>query len=203
LRKKIELESLMVEEIRAGGSKTQVYINKLYADHFPQVRRFVRRNRGTENDAKDIFQEGMMILYKQIVRQKFRGESKIGTYLFSICRYIWYHQLEEKGKKNQLSAKMDLETRENMVFPFQKIQQQNQWDWIEKVLAQLAEDCRKILLNSLYYQYSMEEVATQMQYENAQIARNKKYKCLKRLRKYLDEHTGLKQILKDMINSPD
>ncbi|MEZ4847537.1 MAG: sigma-70 family RNA polymerase sigma factor [Bacteroidia bacterium] len=202
MSKIFESERLIVEEIRNGGGKTQVYINKLYADHFPKVRRFIQRNNGSENDAKDIFQEGMMILYKQIMKDKFRGESRIGTYLFSICRYLWYHQLEDRGKTGNFAPDLSELEKQNLIFPYQKILQKQQWRWIDKVFSQLADDCRKILLNALYYQYSMEEIALQMEFENAQIARNKKYKCLKRLRGYLDEHPELKSILRDIVNNP-
>ena len=69
-----------------------------------------------------------------------------------------------------------------------------------KLLAELGETCRKILVLFYYEDLPMKEILDQLDYENEQVVRNKKYKCLKQLEKMITDQPGMKNILKNLLN---
>jgi len=69
-----------------------------------------------------------------------------------------------------------------------------------KLVGQLGENCQKILLLFYYENLSISEILETMEYENEQVVRNKKYKCLKQLEQMITENPILKQTLKDLLH---
>ena len=69
-----------------------------------------------------------------------------------------------------------------------------------KVMDELGETCKKILLLYYYENQSMKEILTSLNYENEQVVRNKKYKCLKRLEELLASNKSLYHQLKNLLN---
>ena len=67
--------------------------------------------------------------------------------------------------------------------------------FIQKLLVDLKEDCKKILTLAIYERLPMDEIAKQMGFLNSQIARNKKYKCLNHLKKIILGSNSIKNLL--------
>jgi len=68
------------------------------------------------------------------------------------------------------------------------------------LVGQLGDTCKKILLAFYYENLSMREILDLLDYENEQVVRNKKYKCLKQLEKMILEKPILKQTLKNLLH---
>ena len=64
-------------------------LNKLYIGYFPMILQFIPNNNGDEDDAKDVYQEGIIVLYNKIKGGDFELSSKLKTYIYSVCRRIW------------------------------------------------------------------------------------------------------------------
>jgi len=71
---------------------------------------------------------------------------------------------------------------------------------IPSLVAALGKTCRTILLLFYYENLSMREILEATEYENEQMVRNKKYKCLKQLEQMLNEKPHLKQSLKKLVH---
>lgn len=80
----------LIEGIRNQDKKTLQFI---YAKYFPTIKRFIIDNQGSEQDAKDVFQEAIIIIYRKIKDGTFDLSSTFKTYLYSVCRFIWVKQL--------------------------------------------------------------------------------------------------------------
>ena len=61
----------------------------------------VSRYDGSHEDAKDIFQEGLMILIEKIDDTSFTLTCKFKTYLYSICKHLWNEVLEKRNAANR------------------------------------------------------------------------------------------------------
>jgi len=85
----------IIEGLRSGGAAEDRSLRYVYQQHRERIVQFVVSKNGSEAEGKDIFQEGLLVLYKQIKQDKFRGESALGTYIFSICKYLWFHKLKK------------------------------------------------------------------------------------------------------------
>ena len=159
-------------------------VNALYAEHYGMIFKFVLNNSGTEHDAKDIYQESFIILVRNIRGNKFRKGSSIKTYLYSICRRLWYKELQKRTKRENIRM-VDMET-------YVELDEQDKEDvreyeqkfvLMEECLQELGEPCKTIITDFYLQKKSMHEIADKMGYANAEHAKNQKYKCFKRLKK--------------------
>jgi RNA polymerase sigma factor (sigma-70 family) len=192
-------DSELVTNIRSG-QKMNESIKAIYTAYYDSLSWYVINNSGSRQDAEDIFQEVVVAFIDLVQKNKFRGESTVKTFLFSLNRYSWLNELkrrnralvrEEKYEKGQERLEMDAGAM---------IADREGKEEIVKLVSQLGETCRKILLLFYYENLSMKEILDNMHYENEQVVRNKKYKCLKQLEQMLDANPALKQTLKNLLN---
>lgn len=155
---------------------------------------YILKNNGSIDESKDVFQETMIAFYENVRDNKFKGESSIATYLYSIAKFKWLNQIK---KKRVRSAHYDkLKTNEFEASPLATLIDNEKRDAVLGVLTKLGEPCKKLLIATIYYGTSMQEIVEEGDYSSEQIVRNKKYKCLKRLKELIREKPALMQILK-------
>jgi RNA polymerase sigma factor (sigma-70 family) len=154
----------------------------IYKSYFPMVLQLIITNSGSEDDAKDIFQEAVIVLYDKVKAGNFELNSKLKTFLYSVCRRLWLKRLNVKSRssgsisdfEDVIAVEHDLEYHE------EKDRQFNQMD---EALAHLGEPCRTIIEEFYMNSKSMQEICDTLGYTNADNAKNQKYKCLQRLKK--------------------
>lgn len=181
--KNVKRSALSDNEIISGIlNDSKLMLNQLYQSFFPMVLQLVLSNNGDEDDAKDIFQESLIILYDKVKAGKFELSCKLKTFIYSICRRLWLKKLNHKSR-NTLNIKdfedfipleEDLEQHEKKDLLFQHM---------EKSLGQLGNPCRTIIEDYYIQNKSMQEISDKFGYTNADNAKTQKYKCLQRLKK--------------------
>lgn len=161
---------------------SEVVLNKLYVGYFPMILQFILNNNGSEDDAKDVYQEGIMVLYDKVRSGNFELSSKLKTYLYSVCRRIWLKKLNESYKKSQniadfedvLEVENDVELRE---------EKDRQFWQMKEALKSLGEPCKTIIEDFYIHNLSMQDICEKFGYTNSDNAKTQKYKCLQRLKK--------------------
>lgn len=74
----------------------------IYKQYYYNINYFIRKNQGSEDDASDIFQEAIIIIYRKIKENDLVFEkSSFKGYLFSVCRFLWLKQLEKDGLRRR------------------------------------------------------------------------------------------------------
>lgn len=71
---------------------------------------------------------------------------------------------------------------------------------VMKVVSELGDTCKKILLLFYYENLSMKEILEQTDYDSEQVVRNKKYKCLKQLEQMVNANPALRATLKNLLH---
>lgn len=153
----------------------------IYRDNYNLIQALVVNNNGTSEDAKDVFQEAMIVLYEKVQTGTFELNCLIRTFLYSVSRRIWLKRLMQQNRftlsdtqEEMVVVDTELEDHEGRNASFQMM---------EKAMGSLGEPC-KSLLEAFYLQKkNMQEIAAGFGYTNAENAKNQKYKCLMRLRK--------------------
>lgn len=186
-------DQIIVAGILAGSKEEDVALKLLYSHHWTPVRTYVQGNQGNEMDARDVFQEGVIAFHRNVISGKFRQESAVGTYLFSICRFIWLKKLGSKG----LSLSSD---NHDVVASFEdpehKFLSREKSEQIGELFEQIGEPCRSILIMSYYENRSMTEIAALTGFKDEQNARNKKYKCMRALKELIVSNPEIRELLK-------
>jgi RNA polymerase sigma factor (sigma-70 family) len=159
-------------------------IRQLYRSSFPMARSYVLQNSGNEQDAEDIFQEAVISFIELVQNRKFRGESSVSSCIYSIARHLWLNELRRKGRalkrevrfQQENSAQVDL----NILLGEDTLRNQ-----LIQMIEALGDNCRKILVAFYYDDLPMKEIMGLVNYQNEQVLRNKKYKCMKQLEEEL------------------
>ena len=167
----------------------------IYETNKDKVCSYILKNYGTVEEAKDVYQETIIAFYENVKDKKFKGESTISTYLYSIAKFKWLNQLKKKGVMAAHHEKLKPES-EFYKSPLANIIDKEQKDLVVEILAQLGSNCKNLLIESIYHNKSMKEIVEEGNFSNEQIARNKKYKCMKRLKELLTEKPQLVKILR-------
>jgi RNA polymerase sigma factor (sigma-70 family) len=151
---------------------------------------------GSLQDGEDIFQETVVAFIELVRKGKFRGESSIKTFLVAVARNLWFNELKKKKSGDQ-RAKVFETNREHMENDvIEDINQREIKEQFLMLMTHLGESCKKILTMFYYENLSFEEITVKMGYENEQVARNKKYKCMKELSDLIRDSPVLKARLK-------
>jgi RNA polymerase sigma factor (sigma-70 family) len=156
-------------------------IRYIYQKSFSFVCGFVLKNKGTAEDAKDLLQDGILILFENILHGIFKEKSGITTYLNNICRNQWLNYLTRRKSRyisfEDYSSSLDYADEDNDTNDSAEIGQKTY-----EMLMASSERCREIILSFYYQKLSMIEIAAKFGYTNADNAKNQKAKCLDKLR---------------------
>lgn len=160
-------------------------LKELYVRNFHKVERFVLQNSGTKSQAKDIYQETFIALWKNIQANKFIPENPtaIDGYIYQIARNKWRDYLRSAHFKRTSS----LETHSlGLQKDEEKMDASNQDEKLEiteKAFKSLGNACKEILKEFYYRNKSMREIANDLGIDEAS-ARNKKYRCIQKLKEF-------------------
>jgi RNA polymerase sigma factor (sigma-70 family) len=157
-------------------------------------------NSGSRQDAEDVFQEMLVAFIDLVQKNKFRGESTVKTFLYSLNRHTWLNELKRRGRALAREEKYEKGKEQAEPDTGYLIADREAKSAVIKLVGSLGETCKKILLLFYYENRSMREILETMHYENEQVVRNKKYKCLKRLEQMLNEKPHLKETLKNLLH---
>jgi RNA polymerase sigma factor (sigma-70 family) len=192
-------DSELVANLRSG-KRMEETIKAIYRNNFESLCWYVQHNNGSRQDAEDVFQEVVVSFIDLVQKDKFRGESTVKTFLYSLNRFVWLNELKRRGralvreeKYEKGQERVELDTSHTIVDREEKQK-------VLRLVEELGDTCRKILLLFYYENLSMKEILEQTDYENEQVVRNKKYKCLKQLEQMINANPALKETLKTLLN---
>jgi RNA polymerase sigma factor (sigma-70 family) len=142
----------------------------------------------SEQDAEDVFQETVIAFIDIVQKGKFRMQSSIKTFLVSIARNIWRNEVKRRQRSDYREKQFESgrdQTEEDISELISEWEKKKQ---LRDLVYELGEPCRKLLMLFYYENLSMKEILTYLPYENEQVVRNKKYKCLQQLTEIMKQH---------------
>jgi RNA polymerase sigma factor (sigma-70 family) len=158
-------DSRIIEGIRLQDDQV---LNWLYKNYLPVVRNHVMKNSGTPEDVSDVFQDSVIVLYKQITEENLNLTTDLKGYFFGIVKNVWNAQLRKKLKNTELNIDIpDEDDPEEFGDPLME-------RVVSRAFQKLKPDQQQIL--SLFAEGSpYEEIAEKMNLKNELYARRKKY----------------------------
>ena len=87
-------------------------IRLLYKKFFGIILKFVVTNNGTEQDAKDVYQNSILVLYNNCKKPEFQLNCQLQTYIFSVAKRLWLKQI---GKDKRLTRLTEESTTYDLV----------------------------------------------------------------------------------------
>lgn len=165
-------------------SGNQEVFNDLYEYEFPKVVKLITQNSGSVDNARDIFQDALVILMEKVYYKELHLSCSIGTYLYAISQNLWLSKL----RRNKFFISLCKLSFINSELEVRFIEDENTPENIDSIInaiENLGKPCKQLLELFYYKNESWNDIATTLGYSNGASARNQKYKCLERLRKQL------------------
>ena len=189
----------IVAALSGEGTDKDGAIRHLYRANYQSLSQYVLSNNGNIQDAEDLFQEVVITFIKLVRAGKFRGESSIKTFLFALNRNLWLNELKKRGRAQKREMKYSAQAPSEVNTEEAAVYHQN-IKVLMDLVDQLGETCKKILLLYYYENRSMKEILTTLDYDNEQVVRNKKYKCLKKMEQLVSSNQRINQQLKNILH---
>lgn len=171
------------------------FLDKTYRHNFKIVKNFVLKNNGTEAEAKDVFQDAMMITWMNLKEGKFKlkNEFALGAYIYKIAKYKWIDKLKSKERKSVLrNQQFNFESVENDDIDYHESEANLQY--LMSLYGQLNTKCKEVLNKFYFDKKKLEEIASELNYDAGSI-RTIKYRCMQKLREMHDlQQTKLKEL---------
>tara|TARA_R100001369_G_scaffold91407_1_gene132625 strand:- start:1170 stop:1745 length:576 start_codon:yes stop_codon:yes gene_type:complete len=176
----IERQFELVTAIKANNERA---LHKLYTENFYKTEQYILKNNGTMPQAKDIYQEAFITVWRNIKDGKFvpENETAVQGYLYKIAKYKWLDFLRSSRFKKTTSFEpiennLEVDISKEIDVETEKKQKQTM-----KAFERLGVECKKLLTDFYYNKKSMREIASEFEIEETS-ARNKKYRCINKLR---------------------
>jgi RNA polymerase sigma factor (sigma-70 family) len=157
-------------------------VETIYQENFNTIQSLIINNNGSSDDAKDVFQEAMIVLYEKVQTEGFELHCQIKTFLYSVCRRLWLKRLQQQNRYSSPGDSMEavVDVDEDVSIHEQK---DLELDMMEKAIGSLGEPCKSLIEAYYLQKKSMQVIAADFGYTNSDNAKTQKYKCLVRLKK--------------------
>lgn len=168
--------------LASGDREAVAAIYKLYHS---VLTKWILSRGGLKDDAEDVFQEALVVLFEKAKSTEFCLTCKLSTYLFAVSKRLWFKKTERAHNHYSLHTDDEGE-REFGAYDDDlqlHLEKEEQYQQLGKALSQLGEPCSSLLKAFYEEKRNMQEIAETFHYTNAENAKTQKYKCLTRLRK--------------------
>ena len=173
---RIPTNSDLIKGIRNHDSSI---LRHVYEVHYPIIEAYITNNQGSREQARDIFQDAMIIIYNRISSDELELSCKFGTYLYAVCKNIWMQERKKFLQRAEKLRHQPLEVHDPGPAD-DPLLQNHLTDLFNKHFENLSKDCQKIL--SMYFNnFSVEDIRAAMNYKDLHHTADRKYRCKKSL----------------------
>jgi RNA polymerase sigma factor (sigma-70 family) len=170
----------LVAAIRANENLNKPILF-IYQNYSEKLSSFLISYGASEQEAQDVFQETVVAFVDLVKKERYRLDAKIGTFLTAVAKNIWFNEVKKKQRSSFREKQFEKGRDQVEADVSHFINEREMKQQMRDLVYQLDEPCRKILMLFYYENLSMKEIVQHLPYENEQVVRNKKSKCLQHL----------------------
>lgn len=165
-----------LENLANGSPKGMEAIKN---DCYPGIARFIKSHGGTEQDAEDIFMDGVVAIFRKTKAGPVTLSCKFSVFLFQICKNLWYKQVRRKKFQSDIEiedANPEYITEEWIP----AIEKTARLSLLQEKFLKISAKCQELLRLSWHSEMSLQDIASSMGIEYG-TARKRKFDCNKKL----------------------
>ena len=163
----------MIIEQELIETREELFI-ALYENVFPKVAAFIHKMGGDFEEAKDVFQDALVVFYEKRFTADFSIESDEKAYLVGVCKNLWY----KKHRENMLKKDSNTSAYINLTEEQEPIISESILYFVERS----GKKCMELLKAFYYDKMNMQELADKFNFAGERSATAQKYKCLEKVR---------------------
>jgi len=157
----------------------ELLFTDLYKKVFPSVAAFVSRMGGNFEDAKDIFQDALVIYYEKVQDASVEFHVSEKAYIVGICKNLWKQRFDEKHHSQSLTSLNDSAA----IHDPDEISSEKLLSFLERA----GKKCMEILKAFYYDKLDVSQIASVFGYSGVRSATVQKFKCLEKVREQVKE----------------
>ena len=155
----------------------------LYEEIFPVVADIVSKQGGSFHDAKDIFQDALIIFYEKNVSGELNVRLSDEAYIVGIAKHLWNKKFKSKHRLLSLDS---LEKEITLPQDYFEIET-TKTNRLLRLLEVAGKKCIELLRSIYYDKLSMNEVSQVHGFSNAHSASVQKYKCIEKIKVIVEQ----------------
>jgi len=162
-------------------------LKSVYLEHKSAFIGFAKTYNINDEDALDIYQDAIIALRENALKGHLDDlKSGLKTYLFSIGKYMCYKRLKEKKKLHLSDSIKEINGLDELNIKDINYNFSNRQRQLQVAFKSLGEQC-KTLLNLFYIRgFTLDEIVEELNYNNKDVAKSQKSRCLKSLKKIIN-----------------
>lgn len=172
-------------KVDTSFNEREAWLTTLYENAFPLVARHISRMGGSFDDARDIFQDALVIYYEKIASAGMAIEYSEKAYVFGIARHLWNKRYQESAKQvsiDELDADFDQQAG-----LFGPVDQEISTSRLFRILQTAGQKCMELLSAFYYEKLNMEHIADRFGFSGSRSATVQKFKCLEKVKETVKE----------------
>ncbi|HEU5053456.1 MAG TPA: sigma-70 family RNA polymerase sigma factor [Hanamia sp.] len=156
---------------------------QLYEEVFPVIADIVSRQGGSFQDAKDIFQDALIIFYEKNVSGALNVRLSEEAYIVGIAKHLWNKKLKSKYKLLSLDS-----FEKKILLPEDYFEvETSKTNRLLHLLEVAGKKCVELLRSIYYDKLSLNEVSQIHGFSNAHSASVQKYKCIEKIKVIVEQ----------------
>lgn len=172
----------MIEDpqiIRLLKSEDEKTIRTVYNEYKPGFLLFAKKYPIPNEIIIDIYQDAIVALFENAKKGKLDSiNSSLKTYFFAIGKYMIYARIKKE------SQNVAFQSVEDVHFEWDEIDEKedSKLQLLRTVFSKLGKQCQQILKLFYYEEKNLDEIKQIMNYENKDVAKSQKSRCIKALK---------------------
>lgn len=165
---------MLVKRILSDAGEREKFFLELYKNSFPAISKYISKRGGSFEEARDVFQDAVVLYYEKLVEDKLNLQVNEEAYLMGIAKHLWIKKYNLDSRNIDINEAGQLIEHEEEPLPVtQKLL---------NFLETAGQRCMDMLRAFYYDKLNMTEVAEQFGYLGERSATVQKYKCLEKVR---------------------
>jgi RNA polymerase sigma factor (sigma-70 family) len=181
-------EPEIIEGIRNSDEEILRYT---YKHFFPVIRHMVTGNNGSHGDAREVFQETLVVVFDKLRKNKGELDCSLKTFIYSVGRNLWLQELEKSRKQIPFHEIEHLLAEEERVNYDDVIQSERRI--FQRHFVRLTEKCQQ-LIQLFLSQKTYDEISEIMGFKSRHAAIKRKHECVKSLFKRIQDDPEYKEL---------
>ena len=161
----------------------EVFFEEIYESVFPAVAAFVNEMRGSYQDAKDIFQDALIIYYEKLSENRLTVHVAPERYILGIAKHLWLRKFKSDRKM------ITLDNFERALYIPEDFYPNVSSSRILQFLEATGSKCLDLLRGFYFEKIPLKGIASRFGYGSEHSAAVQKYKCLEKIRESINERS--------------
>jgi len=174
-------DDFIKEGLKEGeGKNFNESIKCLLNTCFPKIKSWIITKGGNGADAMEVFQESILRFLEILRKREIKFTSTVCNFFWGIASKVWFNDLKRRKRLSSEEPIIPVDPEIERIW--EEMEKEKRFESVENRFKELSEICQGILTDFYYNHFSIIEIAEKYGYKSAQVAKQRKFKCLESLR---------------------